>query len=197
VVRRTQAERSAAMQQRLLDATVSALVECGYRGTTTLEVQKRAEVSRGALLHHFTSRSELMLAAIDHLTRERLAALRELANQAPPQRAKRVDWAVRVLWSSFEGPMFSASLELWLAARSDDDLRAALLPQERVLGKEIDELAADLFGPKLAARPRFRSTMNVLFDSMRGASIRSALRTERSDERLIAGWVQLVEGGLR
>jgi AcrR family transcriptional regulator len=197
VERRTQAERSAAMQQRLLDATVSALVECGYRGTTTLEVQKRAEVSRGALLHHYTSRSELMLAAIDHLTRERLAVLRDLATQAPPQRAKRVEWAVRVLWSSFEGPMFSASLELWLAARSDADLRAALIAQERLLGKEIDELAADLFGAKLAARPRFRATMNVLFDSMRGASIRSALRTERSDDRLITGWVHLVEEGLR
>ena len=185
------------MQERLLDATVTALVECGYRGTTTLEVQKRAGVSRGALLHHFTSHSELILAAVDHLTRERLAALHDLASQAPPQRTKRVAWAVRVLWSSFEGPLFNASLELWLAARSDADLRDALVPQERLLGKEIDGLAAALFGDKLAAHARFRSTTTVLVDSMRGAATRSALRTERTDERLIAGWVQLVEERLR
>ena len=71
------------------------------------------------------------------------------------------------------------------------------MPQERLLGKEIDELAADLFGSKLAAHPRFRSTTNVLLDSMRGAAARSALRVERSDERLVAGWVQLVKEGLR
>jgi len=185
------------MQQRLLEATVSTLVEHGYRGTTTLEVQRRAGVSRGALLHHFTSRADLILAAVDHLTRERLAALHALATQAPPQRAKRVTWAVRVLWSSFEGALFSASPELWLAARSDADLRDTLLPQERLLGKEIEELAADLFGAKLASHPKFRSTTSVLIDSMRGAATRSALRADRSDERLIAGWVQLVEERLR
>src|SRR5205085_910618 len=111
--------------------------------------------------------------------------------------AKRVAWAVRVLWSSFEGELFNASLELWLAARSDTDLRDALVPQERLLGKEIDELAADLFGPKLAAHASFRSTMNVLVDSMRGAATRRALRTDPTDERLITGWARLVEERLR
>ena len=39
---RTQGERSAAMQRRLLDATIEALYDKGYGGTTTLEVQERA-----------------------------------------------------------------------------------------------------------------------------------------------------------
>jgi AcrR family transcriptional regulator len=192
--RQTQAERSAAMQQRLLDATISSLVDRGYRGTTTLEVQKRAGVSRGALLHHFTSRSELILAAVDHLTRERLAELHERASQSPPRR-KRAEWAVRTMWATFEGPLFSASLELWLAARSDAELRDALVPQERLLGKEIAEISAEVFGPELADHERFRSTIAVLLDSMRGAAMRSALRTD-SDARLVASWVQLVERDL-
>src|SRR3954454_11663977 len=118
------------MQQRLLDATLESLVERGYRGTTTLEVQKRADVSRGALLHHFTSRSELILAAVEHLMRERVAAVRQLADEAAPQGRRRIEWAVAALWSTFEGPLFSAALELWLAARTDADLRAALVPHE-------------------------------------------------------------------
>ena len=196
--RGSHAERSAAMQQRLLDATVSALVECGYRGTTTLEVQKRADVSRGALLHHFTSRSDLILAAVEHLMRERVAAVRELAAEtAPRSDRRRVEWAVAALWSTFEGPLFSAALELWGAARTDADLRDALVPRERQLGKEITELAADVFGPTLASHARFRSTMGVLLDSMRGAAARAPLRTDASDERLLTGWVQLVRDGLR
>ena len=184
------------MQQRLLDATVDSLVERGYRGTTTLEVQKRAGVSRGALLHHYTSRSELILAAVEHLTRERVAAVSELARGAAPKGRTRIQWAVRVLWSTFEGPLFSASLELWVAARNDDELRTALLPHERLLGKEITEMAADLFGPTLARHARFRTTLAVLLDSMRGAAVRAPLRSDDSDEHLVRGWVQLVKEGL-
>ncbi|MGC1150849.1 MAG: TetR/AcrR family transcriptional regulator, partial [Mycobacterium sp.] len=40
-VRRTQAERSAAMRTRLLDATIECLVSYGYAGTTTPRVAER------------------------------------------------------------------------------------------------------------------------------------------------------------
>ena len=189
-VRRTQQARSAAMQRRLLDATIEALVEKGYGGTTTLEVQQRAGVSRGALLHHYTSRSELMLAAVEHLVRERIAVVSALT-RTPPPKAKRIDWAVRVLWETFEGPLFTAALELWLAARHDDELLAALVPQERVLGHAIRDLAADLFG-SAAAAPGFAAALEVLLDAMRGAAARSVLRTEGTDARLLASWTLLM-----
>lgn len=51
-VRRTQAERSAQTQARLIDATIRCLIERGYSGTTTTAVCERAEVSHGSLLHH-------------------------------------------------------------------------------------------------------------------------------------------------
>jgi AcrR family transcriptional regulator len=178
------------MQKRLLDATVEALVEKGYGGTTTLEVQQRAGVSRGALLHHYTSRSELMLAAVEHLLRERLAALSALASSRPPKKA-RVDWAVKVLWDTFEGPLFTAALELWLAARNDAELLAALVPQERELGRAIREQAAELFGPA-AAVPAFGEALEILLDAMRGAAARSVLRTRRNDARLLASWTRLM-----
>jgi AcrR family transcriptional regulator len=184
---RTQGERSAAMQRRLLDATVSALGEKGYGGTTTLEVQQRAGVSRGALLHHFASRTDLMVAAVEHLTRERIAEVLTLAQGAPP-RARRVEWAVRVLWGTFEGPLFTASLELWLAARNDAELLGVLVPQERVLGQAIRAMATDLFGPEAHRTEGFSEALGLLLDAMRGAAARAVLRTEGSDDRLVATW---------
>ena len=189
---RTQGERSAAMQRRLLDATVSALVEKGYGGTTTMEVQHRAGVSRGALLHHYSSRAELMVAAIEHLTRERIAEVLSLVRSQAPAR-KRVEWAVRVLWSTFEGPLFAASLELWLAARNDHELLAALLPQERILGQTIRGMAADLFGPETSSAPGFPEALELLLDAQRGAAARSVLRSTDTDERMMASWVHLVK----
>jgi AcrR family transcriptional regulator len=54
--RRSQAERSAATRDALLDATIVCLVEDGYANTTTSRVAERAGVSRGAHLHHFQTR---------------------------------------------------------------------------------------------------------------------------------------------
>ena len=46
----TQAERTAVTTEKLLGATVTSLIERGYRGTSTPEVCRRAGVSRGAQL---------------------------------------------------------------------------------------------------------------------------------------------------
>ena len=61
--RRTQAERSARTQAALLDATVESLIELGYGRTTTTEIAHRAGLSLGALLHHYPTKTDLLVAA--------------------------------------------------------------------------------------------------------------------------------------
>lgn len=56
--RRTQAQRSAEMRERLLDATVACLIEYGYAATTTARVVEKAGVTKGAQLHHFPPSKE-------------------------------------------------------------------------------------------------------------------------------------------
>jgi len=58
----TQEERTRAMRARLLEATVELLVEKGYAGTSTTLVSERAGVSRGAQLHHFPSKQDLVVS---------------------------------------------------------------------------------------------------------------------------------------
>ena len=84
-VRATQEERSRAMRLRLLEATVELLVERGFAGTSTTLVSQRAGVSRGAQLHHFPTKNDLVLAAVEHLSAVRGA---ELA-RPPPRPAAR------------------------------------------------------------------------------------------------------------
>src|SRR5215471_3557154 len=57
---RTQQQRRDETRRALLDAAVESLIDVGFARTTTLEVQRRADVSRGALLHHFPSKAELL-----------------------------------------------------------------------------------------------------------------------------------------
>src|SRR5215831_19475699 len=84
-VPRTQQQRRDETRRALLDAAVESLIEVGFARTTTLEVQRRAAVSRGALLHHFPSKAELLVAAVDHLAKMRAAEMKSFASQLPPE----------------------------------------------------------------------------------------------------------------
>ena len=69
--RRSQAERSAATREALLDAAIDCLYEHGYSRTTTAMVAERAGLSRGAHLHHFQTRDALVAAACERLIEKR------------------------------------------------------------------------------------------------------------------------------
>src|ERR1700733_2713359 len=99
---RPQQQRREETRRALLDATVESLIDVGFNRTTTLEVQRRADVSRGALLHHFPSKAELLVAAVDHLAEMRARELKRLAGQLPEGRA-RTDAVLELLWQCFSG----------------------------------------------------------------------------------------------
>ena len=71
------------MRARLLEATVELLVEKGYAGTSTTLVSERAGVSRGAQLHHFPTKQDLVVAAVQHVTEVRGAELAAAAEELP------------------------------------------------------------------------------------------------------------------
>jgi AcrR family transcriptional regulator len=129
VARRSQADRTARTRERLLEATIASLVARGARGTTTAEIERRAGLSRGARLHHFRTKAELLGAAVEHLflgLRVSFESAIQAALRADLDRAERFAESFRLLWSRFEDPRHAAVLELFLLARSDPELRARL-----------------------------------------------------------------------
>jgi AcrR family transcriptional regulator len=148
--RRTQAERTAATRAVLLEATVDCLVSLGFGGTTTGEVAHRAGVSPGALLHHFPTKADLLCAAVGHLFDVRQAEFRKaMANLEPG--ADRVQAGIGLLWSMFSGPTFVAWLELWVAARSDPSLAAAVVRLDREFIASSEAVFRELFADEAAA----------------------------------------------
>jgi AcrR family transcriptional regulator len=171
---RTRSKRTADSRLLILDAAVACLVEDGYAGASTLAVQARAGVSRGRLLHHFPSRAELLVAAAEHLSRTLLedARRRAAALMADrPQGRERVDRAIDLMWATFQEPPFRAAMELWTAARTDPELRAALRVEERRLRAAIRGVADEIWGPEVAAAPLYAELCELLFTSMRGVAI--------------------------
>ncbi len=183
----TQAERSRTTQQRLLAATVDCLVEDGWAGTTTTLVASRAGVSRGAQLHHYPTKTALVLAAVEHLADRRAAELRSEAASLPPG-PDRIGATVRLLAGAFTSPLYAAALEVWVAARTDPDLRSALVGVEARIGRELHRLALDLLGAD-ESRPGVRETVQATLDLLRGLGVANLLSDDRvRRERLLDAW---------
>jgi AcrR family transcriptional regulator len=75
--RRTQAERSATTRAALMRAGRTLFAEHGFAGVGTDTIVAAADVSRGALYHHFSDKTGLFAAVLDELegeTAQRVAA---------------------------------------------------------------------------------------------------------------------------
>jgi AcrR family transcriptional regulator len=168
------ARRTADSRALILEAAVGCLVEDGYAGASTLAVQARAGVSRGRLLHHYPSRAELLVAAAEHVASTMLTDLRERAAALmadEPTGPARVDRALEIMWSTFQEPPFWAAMELWVAARTDGELRTSLQAQERRLRTAIGAVADEIWGPEIATAPLYGELCELLFTSMRGVAM--------------------------
>ena len=147
--RRTNPQRSAAMRARLIQATIDILFESSYAAATTIEVAKRANVSRGAMLHHFPNRIELLVATAEQIILDqrqyRIDKLASVENNW-----KRFVAAADVSWDVQKQPATIALLEIMLAQRSDPELRKRMAP----LLREMSALRAE-------SAARFATTLGV------------------------------------
>jgi len=187
--RRTQEERSTATQARLLDAAVECLVELGYAGTTTTVVAERAGVSRGAQLHHFATRAELVGAAVQHV----FAGLTDDYRQGFAQVAAskdRVRGAIELLWSIYLRRHHLAALDLYLAARTDAELRTVLAPISTRHRANVLGLARAYFPEAAATQPRFDAVIDLILDTMLGMLLSRGLHGERPVEAAVLAEIE-------
>jgi AcrR family transcriptional regulator len=194
-VRVPQEERTRAMRARLLEATVDCLVERGFSGTSTTLVSERAGVSRGAQLHHFPTKNDLVVAAVEHLTELRGRDLAAAAQRLPegPRRTRAV---LQMLGDHFTSPVFTAALELWVAARTDAALLAAVGPLEQRVGREVHRLTVDLLGADEKA-PGVRELVQATLDLVRGLGLANIVTDDtRRRGRILDQWARTLDEAL-
>ncbi|MBS45565.1 MAG: TetR family transcriptional regulator [Nocardioides sp.] len=197
---RRQEERSATTRRALLDATVSCLAELGYAGTTSAAVAARAGLSRGAQLHHFGTRDQLVVSAVEHLAQERLCRVREQMELLGPPNvgagsaggAEQRETALRLLAEALSGPLYAASLELWVAARAHDALRAQLVPAEDRVNAELAKTCRTY----VTADPiEIRLTLDLLLG--RGVSGLLTPHPRQRQTEVLTAWARRLQGGPR
>lgn len=190
-----QEERSRVMRARLLEATIDCLVEYGFAATSTTLVSKCAGVSRGAQLHHFPTKNDLVVAAVEHLTAKRGAELADVLGESP-RRALGTRAVLGTLADHFTSPVFTAALELWVAARSDAQLLAAVQPLEQRVGRQTHHLTAAALGVDGSA-PGTRELVQATLDLLRGLGLASTFSDDtRRRERILDQWALTLDAAL-
>ena len=184
------------MRHRLLEATVDCLVEYGWSGTSTTLVSERAGVSRGAQLHHFPTKHSLVFAAVEHLTVMRGAELAEAARKLP--QSKHTPRAVLgMLADRMTSPVFTAALELWVAARTDDELRAEVVRLEQRVGREMHRLTVELLGAD-DADPAQRALIQATLDLIRGLGLANTITDDRRRRnQILDRWAEVLDEQLQ
>lgn len=105
----TQAERSRARREQILDAAFHTFTRRGYRDTAVDEIAAAAETSKGGVYFHFPTK-EAIFRELVRTTADRLAAKveRAVAEQTDP--IARADAALRTVLVTFAGHRTMARL---------------------------------------------------------------------------------------
>jgi AcrR family transcriptional regulator len=122
-----QAAKSALTRQDTLDAALRCFLKIGYRATTTLAIAKEAGVSRGAIVHHFPTRQDLVRAAIECLAVRRMEDFKTLLANLPPD-VPQERAGLEAYWQHLSSPDFLVFHELVVMARTDPVLEKLLRP---------------------------------------------------------------------
>lgn len=155
--RRTQAERSDAMRQRLLAATLESLAEDGYAGSTLSSIVRRAGVSRGAQVHHYPNKQALMLDAADDLLRSSYRTLGAVLLSVADE-DNRLEMLVQATWEQlFATPLYRAYTELLVASQRDAVLAEALRGMLLRVSKVFEPAVEHYFMPAPGTRENLKA----------------------------------------
>ena len=123
-----QAQKSAMTRERIMAAAIQCFIEEGYSNLTTAKVASSAGVSRGAMLHHFPSKTGLIQAAVEHLHNKLVDLYTTNVRKIPDSLSvdERNRRGLQAYWKYLSSDLFTAYHELSVAGRTDPELREIL-----------------------------------------------------------------------
>lgn len=184
-----QAQKSASTRNQILEAALRCFVELGYSSTTTTAIAEYAGVSRGAMLHHFPSKLDVVRAAVEYLHEKRLQGFRKAIARMPTN-TDRVHHAVEAYWRQVRHPMFVAFFELTVAARTDKELAQILNPAQEAFDREWYNTAVELFPEWQGTGGNFDLALDLSHHLIEGMAVNLMNRELSERDRRLLRWLE-------
>ena len=176
-----QARKSAATRDQIVSAAIRCIVELSYSKTTMMKISEKAGLSRGATLHHFPSKMDIIRAAVDTIHEKRIEAFRRSIKEIP-ESADMAHLAVEAYSADLNHPIYVALFELSVAARTDNKLRKILRPAQLAFDREWYETAWGLFPEWHSDRQAFDLALNLSQKLIEGMAISNFTHVREYDK---------------
>ncbi|WP_454644846.1 TetR/AcrR family transcriptional regulator [Bradyrhizobium liaoningense] len=191
--RRTQAERTETTRKLLLEAAVKLIRKNGFGGLRTVEVADEAGVSRGALMHHFPSKHELVVAVLTYVNEVTFTKSTRRAQLARHDGGDPIAGVVKDAHDFFFGDYFFIELAI---AMSDDSTRRLRLETQQFVRQTRFSIEATWLDtlissgvPEQLAKDVLALTLSVV----RGFSVRMLIENDPEHfSRLLEVWQKII-----
>lgn len=179
------------MRRRILEATTDALAAEGFGRLAIARVVERAGVSQGALQHHFPSRDDLVAATAQFLLMRSVKWFHRAKDDLRNGAGALGDLIRRSWREQFKTPEYAALLEILMAARTDEALRARIAPALEEWRRAIDRELGALLVSDGRSKADLEAILTIARATMTGLIahdelLRDPRRLERVLERFIA-----------
>ncbi len=184
-----QAQKSAATRTQIIRAAISCIVESSYSNTTMLKISEKAGLSRGATLHHFPSKMDIIRAAVNYLYEKRLQAFRRSILDIS-KGADMAHLAVQAYFTHLNHPLYTALFELSVAARTDNELKKILTPAQLAFDREWYQTAWDLFPEWHSDKEAFDLALNLSQQLIEGMTISNLIHARQVDTQQLLDYLE-------
>lgn len=193
--RRTQGDRTVQTRRVLIEAATGLLAEQGFGLATTSAIAERAQVTTGALHHHFGSKGALLLAVLEASNERILVQVASLSNAAGPDgMARRL---VGQLWKAYGDERYWAVWEIILGQRHDPALRKKLLAHRTASFERVFTATLAALGIAPSAAPALRDGFAFTLHAMRGLLLERLLARDAAVPRQLDLLTDVLDNHLR
>lgn len=184
-----QARKSATTRGQIIRAAIRCIVELGYPNTTTVKISEKAGMSRGATLHHFPSKIDIIRAAVEFIFEKRIQAFRRSIKEIPSD-ADMAHLAVQAYSAQLDHPLYVALFELSVAARTDRELGSILQPAQKAFDREWYETAWALFTDWHSDREAFELALTLSQQLMEGMTVSQFTHVHQVDKKRLLKYLE-------
>jgi len=189
--RRRQEDRSRETRDKLMQAAIDVLLRDGYNRLTMKEVAAAAGVSSGALMHHFSSKAELVVAATAMVYDEAIVRGQRVAQTVDADRRPIEGYIADCTSVYFDWP-FLAALETIVVARTDPELMEKILPVMEQYRSTCDLIWLAVFQKAGLGEGRAKDLLNLTLNMVRGMAVNSIWRRDDAHYRhVLKTWVAM------
>jgi AcrR family transcriptional regulator len=190
--------KGAIMRARLRAATEQLIAEVGVDAASAAAIALRCGVSRGAMLHHYPTRDELIIDTAAHFWERARDTVGDLAEDVGSGRTDVATFIGRLYEDVFRANALVTMLDLMVSGRSETKIGEAVNGILSELFASYENLGARAFKSSGLPPERIHVIITLIVSTLRGLRIQDNIHPDEARVRgVLATLVEAVEALLQ